>query len=183
MRHDVHQAGCAASEPPTLNSTQEKRKIMNASRRSFLRASSLAGVAAALAARFPRLALGQPKLARLPYTPLPKEVYASPLYYLSYANFYSTIGTLYTFAHSTKGNVSLRLYEVADLKPLYGKSRPAGKECFALTFIGPFNQKLKQGTYKVTDSKLGPFELFIVPSDTQSAQGLLYEANINRLYP
>ena len=127
--------------------------------------------------------MGQQKASLRPYTPLPKEVYASPLYYLSYANFYSTIGTLYTFAHPTKGKVTLRLYEVADLKPLYGKSRPAGKECFALTFIGSFNQKLQQGTYKVTDSKLGPFELFIVPSDAQTAQGLLYEANINRLYP
>ena len=156
---------------------------MNTSRRSFIRASSLAGLTAAIAASFPRIALGQQKTARLPYTPLPKEVYASPLYNLSHNNFYGNIGTVFTFTHPTKGNVAMRLVEVADLKPLYGKHRPTGKECFALTFIGPFSRKFKQGTYTVTDSKLGPFEMFIVPSDEQSPQGRLYEANINRLYP
>lgn len=156
---------------------------MNVSRRSFLRASSLAGVAAAIAASFPRIAFGQQKAVRLPYTPVPKEVYASPLYNMSLANFRANIGTIFTFARPTNGTVALRLVEVGDLKPLYGKGRPAGKECFSMTFIGPFSQRFQQGTYKVTDSKLGPFELFIVPSDEQSPQGLLYEANINRLYP
>jgi hypothetical protein len=153
---------------------------MNKSRRSFLRASSLAGVTAAIAASFPQIAKGRTQRA---YRQLPREVYASPLYNLSHNNFYGNIGTLFTFEHPTKGKVALRLIEVADLKPLYGKHRPTGKECFALTFIGPFNQKFHQGTYKVTDSKLGPFELFIVPSDEKSPQGRLYEANINRLYP
>ena len=153
---------------------------MNASRRSFLRASSFAGVAAAIAASFPQIARGR---ARRAYTLLPKEVYASPLYNLSHNNFSGNIGTLFTFEHPTKGNVALRLIEVADLKPLYGKHRPADKECFALTFIGPLNQKFHQGTYQVTDSKLGPFELFIVPSNERSPRGRLYEANINRLFP
>jgi hypothetical protein len=140
-------------------------------------------VAAAIAASFPTIARGQQKTVRLPYTPLPKEVYASPLYNMALANFRANIGTLFTFARSTNSQVALRLVEVADLKPLYGKARPAGKECFALTFIGPFSQRFRQGTYKIIDSKLGPFELFIVPSDVESPQGLLYEANINRLYP
>jgi hypothetical protein len=136
-------------------------------------------VAAAIAASFPQIAMGR---ARRVYTRLPNEVYASPLYNLSYSNFRSTTGTLFTFAHPT-GNVPLRLVAVDDLKPLYGRGRPAGKEAFALTFIGPFSRRFEQGTYSITDSRLGPFELFIVPSDEQSPQGLLYEANINRLYP
>ena len=155
---------------------------MNASRRIFLRASSFAGVAA-VAAGFPHLALGQKRSAKPSLTSLPRDVYASPLYNLSMANFYGNIGTIFTFVHPDHGSVALRLVEVADLKPLYGKTRPAGKECFSMTFIGPFKKELRQGTYRVTDSKLGPFELFIVPSDEQSPRGRLYEANINRLYP
>lgn len=153
---------------------------MNTSRRNFLRASSLAGVAAAIAASLPKVAKGRTRPAA---AILPEEVYATPLYNLSHNNFTNHIGTLFTFEHPTKGNVALRLVDVADLKPLYGKHRPSGKESFALTFIGPLNQKFRQGTYKVTDSKLGPFELFIVPSHEKSPRGRLYEANINRLYP
>jgi hypothetical protein len=156
---------------------------MNRSRRSFIRASSFAGIAAAIAASFPRLALGQQKTAKGPITQLPKEVYASPLYNLSMMNFYNSIKTTFTFAHPTHSKVGLRLIEVADLKPLYGKGRPASKECFSLTFLGPFGVVFPQGTYAVTGSKLGPFELFIVPTDEQNPGGLVYEANINRLYP
>src|SRR5690349_2155132 len=137
---------------------------MNVSRRRFLHASSLAGVAA-IAAGFPRPALGR---SQRPLTPLPKEVYASPLYALAMANFYANIGTIFTFMHPTHGRVEMRLVEVADLKPMYGKHRPADKESFSMTFIGPRKRGFEQGTYRVTDSRLGPFELFIVPSDELS---------------
>src|SRR5437868_6987480 len=156
---------------------------MNVSRRSFVRASSFAGIAAAVAASFPRLALGQLNVARGPIVKLPKEVFASPLYNLSRLNFYSSIGSTFTFAHPAHGKVGLRLIEVVDLKPLYGKDRPASKECFSLTFQGPFGMPFEQGMYSVTQSKLGPLELYIVPTDEQHPRGLLYEANINRLYP
>jgi hypothetical protein len=156
---------------------------MNASRRSFVRASSFAGIAAAIAASLPRLALGQSNVARGPIVNLPKEVLSNPLYNLSRMNFYSNIGTTFTFAHPAHGKVGLRLIEVVDLRPLYGKDRPASKECFSLTFQGPFGMPLEQGSYSVTQSKLGPFEIFIVPTDEKTPQGLIYEANINRLYP
>src|SRR5438128_12526005 len=100
---------------------------MNTSRRSFLRASSLAGLAAAITASFPKTALGQTRRA---YTQLPREVYASPLYNLSHNNFYGNIGTLFTFKHPTKGSVALRLVAVADLTPHIGKNRPESKESF-----------------------------------------------------
>jgi hypothetical protein len=155
---------------------------MNASRRRFVRASSFAGLAA-IAAGFPRLALGQLKAAKGPIMQLPKEVYSSPLYNLSRMNFYGNIGSTFTLTHPAQGKVSLRLIEVADLHALYGKGRPASKECFSLTFLGPLGKELAQGTYSVTESKLGPFELFIVPTDEQNPRGRTYEANINRLYP
>lgn len=156
---------------------------MNASRRSFLRASSLAAVAAAITASFPRLALGQQKATRPPLWALPKDVYSSPLFNLTRANFYSNINSTFTFAPPGKDKVNLRLYEVADLHSLWGNGRPLAKECFSLTFIGPRNRPLPQGTYPLIHSKLGPFEIFIVPSDEPDPRGLRYEANINRLYP
>ncbi|MFL6277373.1 MAG: DUF6916 family protein [Blastocatellia bacterium] len=157
---------------------------MNTSRRSFLRASSLAGVAAAIAATFPSLAFGrQMRYGRPIIQSLPKAVYNSPLYSLSRANFYSTIGTTFSFAGPASGKGSLRLVEVADLRSMWGKDRPEEKECFALSFVGPLQRPLKQGTYSLMHSKLGPFELFIVPSDEGDPRGLRYEANINRLYP
>jgi hypothetical protein len=159
---------------------------MNASRRSFVRASSFAGIAAAIAASFPRLALGQQKAPKPPQSTqplLPKEVYSSPLYNMSRANFYSNINTTFTISKPGADKIGLRLYEVADLHSLWGKGRPESKECFALTFIGPRNRPLPQGTYSLMHSKLGPFELFIVPTDEPDPRGLRYEANINRLYP
>jgi hypothetical protein len=156
---------------------------MNVSRRSFVRASSFAGIAAAVAASLPRRALGQLNVAKGPIVKLPKEALSSPLYNLSRMNFYSNIGSTFTFAHPTHGKVALRLIEVVDLKPLYGKGRPESKECFSLTFQGPFGMPLEQGTYSVAQSKLGLFELFIVPTDEQHPRGVIYEANINRLYP
>ena len=156
---------------------------MNQSRRRFVRASSFAGIAAAIAASFPRLALGQSNRARPPIVKLPPEALASPLYNLSRMNFYSNIGSTFAFTHPTYGKIGLRLIEVADLKPLYGHDRPASKECFSLLFQGPFGARFAQGTYAVSQSRLGPFELFIVPTDEERRDGLLYEANINRLYP
>jgi hypothetical protein len=156
---------------------------MNTSRRRFVRASSFAGIAAAIAAGFPRLAFGQIKTAKGPIMQLPREVYDSPLYNLSRMNFYSNIGSTFTFTQPARGKVGLRLIEVADLRSLYGRGRPAEKECFSLTFQGPAGAALSQGTYSVTQSKLGPFELFIVPTGEENPRGLIYEANVNRLYP
>jgi len=145
---------------------------MNTSRRSFLRASSFAGIAAAVAASFPRLALGQLKTARPTSWPLPKEVYSSPLYNLSRMNFYSQIGTTFAVSQAAPGRFGLRLIEVADLHSMWGKDRPASKECFALTFVGPFSAPLSQGTYSMMHGKLGPFELFIVPTDEKDPRAL-----------
>ena len=155
---------------------------MNVSRRSFIRASSLAGLAAAFSTALPRFAFGQQRKGPAVFS-LPKEVLSDPLYNLSRANFYSNIGSTFTFSSPSAGNVSLRLIEVADLKPLYGKGRPAGKECFSLLFQGAANRPLSQGTYSIRQSKLGLFKLFIVPTDEPTPLGPTYEANINRLYP
>lgn len=142
----------------------------------------MATVAAAFAASLPRLALGKPKSPLVPFS-LPKEVIDSPLYSLSRSNFYSNLDTTFTVVQRGESKLSLRLYEVADLRSLWGKGRPEDKECFALTFIGPSNRPLSQGTYSMMHGELGPFELFIVPSDEPVPRGLRYEANINRLYP
>src|SRR5204862_8322594 len=133
-------------------------------------------------ASLPKHVFGQQK-AKPPIWQLPKEVFSSPLYNLSHQNFYANLSSTFTFTHPVYGKIALRLTEVVDLKPLYGKGRPASKEGFSLTFQGPFGARFPQGTYPVMHSKLGPFELFIVPTDEQDPRGLIYEANINRLYP
>jgi hypothetical protein len=156
---------------------------MNPSRRSFVRASSFAGLAAAISATLPRLALGKQKVGKPPIIRLPTEVLLSPLYNLSRLNFYNNIGSTFTFTHPAHGKIGLRLIEVVDLKSLYGKERPASKECFSLVFQGPFAKPLEQGTYPVMQSRLGLFDLFLVPTDEENPRGVIYEVNINRLYP
>jgi Domain of unknown function (DUF6916) len=156
---------------------------MNTSRRSFLRASSFAGIAAAIAALLPQLAFGKLKTSRTGYWSLPKDVYDSPLYNLSHRNFYSQIGTVFAVQQATRIKHGLRLVEVADLRPMWGKDRPESKECFSLTFVGSASRPLQQGTYSLLHSELGPFDLFIVPTDEKDPRGLVYEANINRLFP
>lgn len=56
------------------------------------------------------------------------------------------------------------------------------QEQFALTFRGPRDRFLGQGTFPVAHPGLGRFDLFLVPVG-QEADGFLYEAVFNRLLP
>ena len=157
---------------------------MNASRRIFLRASSLAGVATAIAATFPQIAFGRQKHNGKPVTyQLPEEALTATLFALSRANFYGNISTKFTFMTAARASIQMTLIAVDDLKPLYGKGRPAGKECFSLTFQGPFGTPLHSNTYTVQHSSLGSFDMFIVPTGEATPNGYTYEASFNRLYP
>jgi hypothetical protein len=157
---------------------------MNASRRIFLRASSLAGVATAITATFPRIAFGRQKHNGKPTSyQLPEEALTATLFALSRANFYGNLNTRFTFLTSGRSGIQMSLIAVDDLKPLYGKGRPVGKECFALTFQGPFGTPLRANSYTVQHSSLGSFDMFIVPTGEATPNGYTYEANFNRLYP
>jgi hypothetical protein len=58
----------------------------------------------------------------------------------------------------------------------------ARQEQFSLTFRGPRDQFLGQGTFPVAHPVLGRFDLFLVPVG-QEVDGFLYEAVFNRLRP
>lgn len=54
-------------------------------------------------------------------------------------------------------------------------------EYFSLLFLGPQDNLLDQGTYRLTHDRLGTFELFLVPVITGIKEGVHYEAIFNRL--
>ena len=58
----------------------------------------------------------------------------------------------------------------------------ARQEQFALTFRGPRDRFLGQGTFPVEHPVMGSFDLFLTPVG-QEADGFLYEAVFNRLRP
>jgi hypothetical protein len=57
------------------------------------------------------------------------------------------------------GTLSLKLSEARPLGARPGSIR----EPFSLTFLGPPNLRLPQGTYKMRNATLGEMEIFIVP--------------------
>jgi hypothetical protein len=73
----------------------------------------------------------------------------------------------------------MQAIELIDLRD--GKTS-ARQEQFALTFRGPRDRFLGQGTFPVTHPVLGTFDLFLAPVG-QEADGFLYEAVFNRLRP
>jgi hypothetical protein len=57
------------------------------------------------------------------------------------------------------GTLAVKLSEARPLG-----SRPESiREPFALTFVGPANLRLPQGTYKMRNATLGEMEIFLVP--------------------
>ena len=73
----------------------------------------------------------------------------------------------------------MQAIELIDLRD--GKTS-ARQEQFALTFRGPLDRFLGQGTFPVVHPVLGMFDLFLAPVG-QEADGFLYEAVFNRLRP
>ena len=76
------------------------------------------------------------------------------------------------------------LAEVNDLNPPFVKSDGTDtRECFSIVFEGPRSLPLRQDTYTIEHSKLGTFQLLLVPGDPGKGSGLHYGAVINRVYP
>ncbi len=53
----------------------------------------------------------------------------------------------------------------------------ADREAFVLTFDGPAEPHLPQGTYRLTHDALGPQDIFLVPVAQSDDGGYQYEAN------
>ncbi|MEK6289189.1 MAG: hypothetical protein AABO57_26040 [Acidobacteriota bacterium] len=98
--------------------------------------------------------------------------------------FTETLKSKFTFRLGEVALTDLTLIEVIDLNPPFAKSDGTStRDCFSLVFKGPRNLPLGQNTYTVEHGKLGKFELFVVPGDTNGRPGIRYGAIINRIYP
>lgn len=97
--------------------------------------------------------------------------------------FAQNLRTLFTFSHGGVRLTEMTLIGVNNLNPKGFKGNPnSSKECFSVVFLGPADLPLRQGTYRLTHSRLGTFDLFIVPGDSDR-RSIRYGADINRLYP
>ena len=161
---------------------------MNLSRRSFLETGSKLGLAAMFSGQISSIALGQQK----PSPPLgsglgasiPKEALSDRLSKITRAMFAENLGTKFTFSLGGVTLSAVTLIEVNDLNPSFVKGNgTTSRECFSLVFQGPRSLPLGQDTYTIAHSRLGIFQLLVVPGDTSYKAGLHYEALINRVYP
>lgn len=74
----------------------------------------------------------------------------------------------------------IRVEHAAKLSPPSPGSITPELETFSLIFQGPANRALRQNTYRLQHSKLGEFDLFLVPI-ARGANTWEYEAVMNRL--
>ena len=115
---------------------------------------------------------------------VPKQVLSDPLYNLTSEMFKKNLNTKFSFS---LGGVKLGLFvliAVNDLNPPEVREPLTnGRECFSLVFQGPRNLPLRQETYTIQQSRMGSFQLLLVPGTNNDPSGLHYEAVINRLFP
>lgn len=117
----------------------------------------------------------------------PREPNTAPSALLTWTKvaFENCIGQTFAVYETVSNKLQFKLLKVSDginqvsRGPKQRMTKGSG-ECFLLTFQGPRNPALQQGTYKFEQSHLGEFSMFIVPGDT-SANGHNYVAVINRV--
>lgn len=100
---------------------------------------------------------------------------------LGWSSFLPFVGTDFSFGGIGVPEGVLRLTDIEDTRPPGPMRRRAG-ECFVLTFSGPANTPLVQGTYEVNHFNLGDFDLFISVGPQQNTN-MSYYAVINRHIP
>jgi hypothetical protein len=84
------------------------------------------------------------------------------------------LNTKFSLHLPTSGILELVLINVDDFEPSPTQER------FSILFQGPQDPALWQGTYKMEHSRLGTFDLFIVPVSREK-DGMRYEAVFNRM--
>jgi hypothetical protein len=161
---------------------------MNLSRRSFLETGSKLGLAAIFSGQISSIVLGQqkpsPPLGTGVGATIPKEIFSDTLYNITRAMFAENLGTKFTFSLGGVKLTEVTLIEVNDLNPPFVKGNgTTSRECFSVVFQGPRSLPLGQDTYTIDHSRLGNFQLLVVPGDARYKAGLHYEALINRVYP
>ncbi len=160
---------------------------MKISRRSFLETGSKVGLAAVFSSQIYAIALGQQEPSQQLGTgigaTIPKEVFNDPLYNITRVMFAQNLGTKFTFSLGGVKLTEVTLIEVNDLNPPFVKGNgTSSRECFSVVFSGPRSLPLRQDTYSIEHSRLGRFQLLLVPGDPGKGP-LHYGAVINRVYP
>jgi len=113
---------------------------------------------------------------------VPASAMNDPLAKITREMFEANINTKFTVSFKGAVLTDLVLIAVYDLDPPFVKSAPAStRQAFSLVFrSGAID--LPQNTYSMQNTKLGTFNLFIVPA-TRGTLNRHYEANINRVFP
>ena len=144
---------------------------MSISRRKFIKAGTILGVAAAMPAGATSVALGQK-----PGAPSPAASACDVLSRLKQEDFVRYLNTLFSIRLSTRIVWKVELYQVTENKA----GTLQGLHNFSIFFRGNHDNPLRQNTYKFEHPQLGNFNLFIGPAGT-SGNLKLYEAVFNRL--
>lgn len=146
---------------------------MPISRRHFLRAGSVAMVAATASTGFSTSAAERRSDATAP---------AGRPALMSKATFAAHLNTVFLVKLNDKQEVPLELVELHDCGPAQQRQQAAraGQECFALAFRPRTGQALKQNTYSLEHRVLGRFDLFIT-SVKSTKHGQVYQAIINHV--
>jgi hypothetical protein len=161
---------------------------MDLSRRSFLHAGGMLGLAALAQSALAPLALAGQRHKNTDLGSgvgfvVPRQTLNDPLYLMTREMFTENLYTKFAFS---LGGVKLGyfvLVDVIDTNPDFVPSNPTSvRECFSLVFQGPKGLPLRQETYTITHGKLGTFQLLMVPGAV-SGPGPHYEAVINRVFP
>ena len=159
---------------------------MTVTRREFLKTGTIVGLTATASVGAAGPGVGD--ILRLTGDDLTKgypisvDARLDPLYRFTRARFLENLNTTFRFFNSVFRHVDLKLVQVKEINPLAGRAiaPESEKDCFSLTFIGPLNTPIEQGTYTVAHEQLGKFEM-LVTSLGPTRFTTRYEAIINRL--
>ena len=156
---------------------------MSISRRRFLRAGSVAALAAAVPLKGAPSADGQGIRKDRDGNPsdlLPDSIVESPLSYYTKAAFSAYLNSTFLVRAAALGTIEVTLTQVRDTATGSVASRTGG-ECFSLLFQSSNSWALRQGTYGIEHAALGSFALFLVPGGADADGGQSYVAIVNRL--
>ena len=156
---------------------------MSISRRRFLRAGSVAALAAAVPLKAALSAAGQgirKELDENPSDHLPGDIANGPLSYYTKSAFSSYLNSTFVVQAGALETVEVTLTQVRDTAS-GSAANQAGQECFSLLFQSGGGPALPQGTYGFEHAALGSFALFLVPGGADTNGGHSYVAVVNRI--
>jgi len=156
---------------------------MSISRRRFLRAGSVAALAAAVPLKRTPSVAGQGIRKDQDGNPsdvLPASIVNSPLSYYTKDAFSAYLNSTFLVQAVGLGTIEVTLTQISDTASA-GVASQTGQECFSLLFESSNSSALPQGTYGVEHAALGSFALFLVPGGADANGGQSYVAIVNRL--